>query len=85
MLLHINNVGTQEARVLSLFSKNPKVKLGPSEVWNLVAPGSRTPLTSIRRAISELVASGHVIKLDETRLSPWRKHEHLYTINNVSA
>ncbi len=84
MLLHINNVGTQEERVLSLFKRNPKVKLGPSEVWNLVAPGSRTPLTSIRRAISELVSSGHVTKLDETRLSPWRKHEHLYTFNVLS-
>ena len=81
MLLHINNVGTQEERVLSLFKRNPKVKLGASQVWNLVAPGSRTPITSIRRAMSELVSSGDIIKTGETRLSPWRKHEHVYTIS----
>ena len=80
MLLHINNVGTQEARVLSLFRKNPKALLGASQVWNLVAPGSRTPITSIRRAMSELVTTGLIVKTDETRLSPWRKHEHLYTL-----
>lgn len=80
MLLHINNIGTQEERVLSLFRKNPKAKLGASQVWNLVAPGSRTPLTSIRRAMSELVTVGLITKTDATRLSPWRKHEHLYTL-----
>ena len=81
MLLVINNNGSQETRVLALFTGNPNASLGASEVWNLVAPGSRTPLTSIRRAISELVTQGHLIKTKATRPGPWYRDEHLYALN----
>ena len=85
MLLHINNTGSQNERVLSLFTDNPEATLGASQVWNLVAPGTRTPLTSIRRAISELVEAGDLIKLDSTRVSPWHRQEHLYTLRGPAS
>lgn len=82
MLLLINNNGTQADRVLNLFQSNPAVTLGASQVWNLVAPGTRVPLTSIRRAISDLTDQGFLVKTAATRISPWHRPEHLYQLKD---
>ena len=68
----------QEIRVLELFKKCPK--LSPSEVYNDY-PIQRTPLTSIRRAISNLKNQGILQKLKEKKDGLYGRPEYYYQLN----
>ena len=59
---HIIKTETQEAVILRLYKQHKK--LSASEVWRMFdMPG--TPLTSCRRAITNLMNDGKLIKTDE--------------------
>ena len=56
---------TQEERVLAFFVQNPGLKATPFEVHERVIP--EAPVTSIRRAITNLTRQGKLIKLKARR------------------
>lgn len=75
---------TQEAGILSLFQSQPTVKASASQIhaggikhqlWT-----SATPLTSIRRALTDLTKQGKLIKLDETRKGVYGKPEFYFAL-----
>lgn len=56
---------TQEDRVLRYFESMPGVALAPDQVLRIMPGG--TPLTSVRRAITNLTLRGLLVKTDRMR------------------
>ena len=56
-----NKANAQEIIIIALFKRNPKMTA--SECFKMF-PDRSTPITSIRRAISNLTRMGRLIKLD---------------------
>ena len=67
---------TQEEKVLIIFKGMPK--LTASEAWKIYNVDGRTPLTSIRRAITDLCRLEKLVKTEETKEGIYGKKEHLY-------
>ncbi len=57
---------TQDDRILEWFRQNPMISATPEDVQRIVLE-SRPPLTSARRALSNLTKAGHLEKLPEQR------------------
>ena len=55
-------------------------KMTASEVHEFFS--NKTPITSIRRAMSDLQTDKFLIILDETKESPLGSTEHFYQVNN---
>jgi len=74
---------TQEETILNIF-KNEK-KLSPSQAWEIYkrTTGKNTPITSIRRAISNLSNDECLHKTQLTILGIYGKPEHIYTIQHI--
>lgn len=72
----IEDCKKQEEIVLSLFKKHEK--LSPSDVWKMGF--TDTPITSIRRSITNLTKQGRLFKTDEYKDGVYGKREHLWTI-----
>ncbi len=80
----------QERAIVDFFLKYPLHKLPASRIYNgclyhkLIH--ERTPLTSIRRAISNLSngANAPLVKLPETATGPMGKPEHLFALRTNS-
>lgn len=53
---------TQEAKVLEFFRARPGVPYSPERINELVLPTA--PLTSVRRALTNLTAQGALVKMD---------------------
>ena len=71
--------GAQEEHVYRAY-KNHK-KLTPSEAWDWLYPNIKlTPLTSIRRAISNLTAKGALEKTKEQKTGIYGKPEYYWKI-----
>jgi hypothetical protein len=70
---------SQEEEILRIF-KN-KIKLSASETWIIYNNQGNTPITSIRRAISNLCNNGQLIKTDDTKKGIYGKKEHIYKIS----
>mgnify|MGYP003139740317 CR=1 FL=1 len=70
---------SQESEIyrIFLFELEP---LTPSEVFKKMK--QRCPLTSVRRAITNLTKSGDLKKTDETRRGIYGKKEHAWIANN---
>jgi hypothetical protein len=74
----------QEKIVHLLFEKNPGIKWTPSKAheiltdYRIIHP--RTPLTSIRRAITNLTNDGYLTKLDEYEKGSFGIREHLWML-----
>jgi Fe2+ or Zn2+ uptake regulation protein len=69
----------QQQQVLSLFKHRPQSLLAPHEVHALVAqPG--TPLTSIRRAITNLTEAGLLEKTPHRRMGAYGKHVYCWRL-----
>lgn len=74
------NVVGQTAEVLRIFSYNPQVKFTPWEIWDKMGCGA--PITSIRRAITNLESSGYLIKLDQkVRSGPYKDFSYTWMLN----
>ena len=65
----------QEEKVLELFKI--KKKLSPSDVWEY---HKNYPITSIRRAISNLTKKGFLIKTNEKKIGEWNRNEYIWEI-----
>jgi hypothetical protein len=55
--------GTQEYRILQFFKAREGVPYSPERIQELVLPGA--PLTSVRRALSNLTRLGDLVKMDQ--------------------
>jgi Fe2+ or Zn2+ uptake regulation protein len=72
----------QEAAVLDIFRRQPDTPLSPFQVWAEYTRDDHatTPLTSVRRAISDLTEQGHLIRTNDKRLGPYRRKEYLWRL-----
>jgi tRNA(Ser,Leu) C12 N-acetylase TAN1 len=81
----IDNNTKQEDIVLMLFKKENR-PMSASMVYELY-DNSQTPLTSIRRAMTNLMTKRHLKKTDSMVMGLYGKKEHLYalieTISNI--
>ncbi len=69
--------GSQEAIVLEFFRRNRDTMFGPSEIHQrLFSP--RIPLTSIRRAITNLTTAGYLRKTEAQTLGAYGQKEHYW-------
>jgi hypothetical protein len=60
-------VGSQNEAILNFFRNHPDRNFTPDEVWTaMMLP--KTPLTSIRRAITDLTKLGYLIKTPVKRM-----------------
>jgi hypothetical protein len=70
----------QDAVVLDVFRQHDR-PLTPSDVWRLTSDaGHRWPLTSIRRAITNLTDDGQLVKLPKQRTGIYGKPEHHWSL-----
>ena len=70
----------QEAAVLALFRQR-RLPLSPSQVWRHLDP-DRTPLTSIRRAMTDLTDAGLLERLPVKVEGIYSRPEHLWRLSN---
>lgn len=80
--MQIDNIsrGSQADRVLTLFADNPELLYGASQVWGLVFRGEQVPLTSVRRALTNLEHAGGITMTSATRSGLFDRNEHLYQL-----
>lgn len=71
----------QRDTVLDFFCEYSSENFSPSQVWGHAFAGELLPLTSVRRAISDLEEEGQLIKLPTTRRGLFGKPEHFWTLN----
>lgn len=77
----IQNNKTQEDIVLLIF-KEEKNPLSASRVWNIY-DRTDTPLTSIRRAITNLMNERKLVKTDIKVMGIYGKPEYLYKLSEA--
>jgi hypothetical protein len=68
----------QEAAVLDYFRQRPGAKCSPDIVHKYVLP--RAPLTSVRRALTNLTQAGHLVRLDEHQPGRYGRLVHLWQL-----
>ena len=67
----------QEDIILKFFQDRPKREMGPSSI--LIEVGLKNvPITSIRRAITNLTTAGFLVKTENTVIGAYGKAEHLW-------
>ena len=78
------NASNQEDEILAFFERRPGKLITPCDVEAQL--GEAWPITSIRRAITNLTQRGKLEKTDTTRLGAWGKRTHCWRyITPVSA
>lgn len=70
----------QDRLVLRHFQQSPNERFSPSQVWTTAFNPQVTPLTSIRRAVTNLTAAGHLEKLEETVQGLYGSREGLWRL-----
>mgnify|MGYP003149736910 FL=1 len=72
---------SQELMILAIFKENPRAKFTPETVLKkLQAVHLNYPITSIRRAMSNLKDEGYLEKTNEKAKGDWGKDVHLWKI-----
>ena len=74
---------TQEEIILDFFKSNPNLQLSPFEIQNIL--GLNAPITSIRRAMTNLATNGDLRKTKLMKIGPYGKHVHTWRLNNEQA
>jgi Fe2+ or Zn2+ uptake regulation protein len=70
----------QDDAILAIYA-NARGPLSPSDVWaQCEQAGKRWPLTSVRRAITNLTAAGALERLDGQKAGIYGKPEHLWMV-----
>jgi len=75
----IERAESQEERVQALFEAHPAFRLTPFEVQQAVLPGS--PITSVRRAVTNLTDQGVLRKTDHQKEGPYGDPNYTWTLN----
>ena len=72
---------TQEDTIYNIFIA--RKQLSPSQAWEIyqTLTGKNTPITSIRRAISNLSKEGYLAITTRTIAGMYNKPEHIYCVN----
>lgn len=68
---------SQEEVIIQIFASNKK--LSASQTWKIYDSTEATPITSIRRAITNLCSSGRLVKTEDTIIGLYGKKEHIYS------
>lgn len=69
----------QEEKILRWFKSHPDSLKSPSQIWEELFP-SNSPLTSVRRAITNLTRRGELIKTEEQVNGVFGRPEHLWRV-----
>lgn len=70
----------QDEKVLAFFRANPHLSFSPSDVWR-TAFSDNTPITSVRRAMSNLTEAGLLVKIENvTKTGMYNRPEHLWRV-----
>jgi Fe2+ or Zn2+ uptake regulation protein len=70
----------QDEQVAELFRKHAPFPLSPSRVHRALGGESFGPLTSVRRAVTNLERAGVLEKLDRRMRGPYGRPEHLWRL-----
>lgn len=70
--------GSQEIAILSFFKSRPARMFTPSEIHKRLFDPITTPLTSVRRAITNLTRAGYLLKTDIKTTGPYGMPEHCW-------
>lgn len=65
---------SQDKLILHFFKQTPRINYTPSQVWRMLYQ-ERVPLTSIRRAITNLTGQGELIQVEEQRIGIYGRPE----------
>ena len=73
----------QEDLILELFKLNPKLELSPFEVQTVLKRFNvlRVPITSIRRAITDLTNNSKLVKTTTRKLGPYGRDSFCWKYN----
>lgn len=75
---------TQDEVVLTFFKNYPNHDFSPSKLHEYLIKYSlidnATPLTSIRRALTNLTVAGKLIKTEQTVMSKFNRHEYIWKL-----
>lgn len=81
----IGNAYNQEKMILEFFQRSSNLTYSPEEVWKcLYVPVNgvaKVPLTSVRRAISNLTTKGKLIKTDHQVKGMYGKQINVWRLN----
>lgn len=69
----------QSEKILALFKESPHCDFTPSEVY--LKFGQQYPLTSIRRAITNLTDAGDLIRTDKKRKGLYNEDNYTWKLN----
>ena len=69
---------TQDQAVLKIFEDNQYTAFTPSEVHRTFGP--TVPITSIRRALTNLTQAGKLVKTNAKRQGPYGRYEYCWKI-----
>ena len=72
----------QRDLVLALFRSNPGASMAPHQVLRAVAVAG-TPITSIRRAMTDLTALGHLEKTSDMVMGDFGKKVHTWRLSST--
>lgn len=71
---------TQQDRILEWF-KMYEQQASPSKVLRVVFPGEHIPITSIRRAMTNLTDAGELVKTDRQVKGEYGRNEYVWTLD----
>ena len=77
----ISAAQSQQDMILAHFRNHPFKKFAPHEVLNILF-NERTPITSIRRAITNLEKDGHLIKTNHRIKGEYGAPVHTWRLSN---
>ncbi len=73
----------QDVAVLTFFRLRPWESFSPSQIHGVVGKGA--PVTSIRRAMTNLTKKGCLVKLKDKRTGPFGRPEHLWILRQTQS
>ncbi len=73
----------QDELILKVFNARKRIKLTPFDVQKRLRYPISTPITSIRRSLTNLTNSGYLVKLDEMRVGAFGRPNHLWTLKTA--
>ena len=74
-----SNANTQEKIILELFQGSPNLMFSPFDVLELT--DLNAPITSIRRALTDLTSKGKLVKSSIMKMGPYGKQVHCWKLN----
>ncbi len=73
---------SQEALILAFFREHPDKMFIPDEVYSIFDP-TKTPITSIRRSITDLTTDGHLTKTNLQKIGKYGKYAYCWRLSDM--